>query len=59
MAVIVTMADARPSEEEMIEHCRALIAGYKIPRRFEFVDAMPKSAMGKILKADLRRAYGG
>lgn len=59
MAVVVTAPDARPAAEEMVEHCRPLIAGYKIPRRFEFVAAMPKSAMGKILKADLRRTYGG
>ena len=39
----------------LIAHCRRLIGGYKVPRQFRFIEAMPKSAMGKILKSDLRR----
>jgi len=42
----------------LIAHCRQLIGGYKVPRQFRFIEAMPKSAMGKILKADLRQRYG-
>ena len=41
----------------LVAHCRERIGGYKVPRRYRFVDALPKSAMGKILKADLRRRY--
>lgn len=44
-------------EDALIEHCRRFIGGYKVPRRFRFVDALPKSAMGKTLKAELRRLY--
>ena len=44
-------------EDALIEHCRRFIGGYKVPRRFRFVDALPKSAMGKPLKAELRRRY--
>jgi long-chain acyl-CoA synthetase len=58
-AVIVTAGGATPGEDEIIAHCRGKIGGYKIPRRMAFVDQLPKSALGKILKADLRRAYGG
>jgi long-chain acyl-CoA synthetase len=58
-AVIVPRPGAAPDEHAIIEHCRQYIAGYKIPRRMAFVDAMPKSAMGKILKAELRAAHGG
>ena len=58
-AAIVPAPGAKPSVEEIIEHCRPLIAGYKIPRRIDFVEAMPKSALGKILKAELRKMYGG
>ncbi len=57
-AVIVARPGAVPDEDAIIEHCRAHIAGYKIPRRMAFVEAMPKSAMGKILKAELRAVYG-
>ncbi|MCC6201701.1 MAG: AMP-binding protein [Gammaproteobacteria bacterium] len=47
-----------PSEQELIDHCRQHIGGYKIPRRMAFVEALPKSAMGKILKNELRQTYG-
>jgi long-chain acyl-CoA synthetase len=57
-AVIVPADGATPSEEEIIAHCRGKIGGYKIPRHMAFVDQLPKSALGKILKAELRRIYG-
>jgi len=57
-AVIVKAPGADPTEDDIIAHCRARIGGYKVPRRMAFVDAMPKSAMGKILKNELRRIYG-
>ena len=57
-AVIVPRPDSEPREQSIIDHCRQHIAGYKIPRRMAFVEAMPKSAMGKILKAELRKTYG-
>lgn len=40
--------------EALQAHCRAHIAGYKLPRSLEVVDAMPISPAGKILKRDLR-----
>ena len=58
-AVIVPAPGASLDVEGMIAHCRERIGGYKIPRRMAFVDEMPKSAMGKILKTELRRLYGG
>ena len=57
-AVIVPVPGASVSEDDIIDHCRERIGGYKIPRRMAFVDEMPKSAMGKILKTELRRIYG-
>ncbi len=53
-AAIVTAAGVTLSAEDIITHCRAHIGGYKIPRRILFVEALPKSAMGKILKETLR-----
>lgn len=58
-AVIVPAPGRTLREEEIIEHCRRYIGGYKIPRRMAFVEALPKSAMGKILKTELRKIYGG
>ena len=58
-AVIVLQPGAALSNDEVIEHCRSRIGGYKIPRKMAFVDALPKSAMGKILKTELRKQYAG
>ena len=57
VAAIVPISDTSLSADEIIAHCRSYIGGYKIPRRITFIDAMPKSAMGKILKNVLRRTY--
>lgn len=58
LAAVVPAPGAALSESDLIEHCRGRIGGYKIPRRFAFLDALPKSTMGKILKTELRRVYG-
>ncbi|CAN0406138.1 unnamed protein product, partial [Phaeothamnion confervicola] len=58
-AVIVAAPGIAVTQEEIIAHCRGRIGGYKIPRRVKFVDALPKSAMGKVLKQDLRRTTIG
>ena len=58
-AVVVPAPGATLTAESIIGHCRSRIGGYKIPRRIELVDALPKSAMGKTLKQDLRRRFGG
>ena len=41
--------------EALDEFCKARIGGYKRPRRYIFVEELPKSATGKILKAELRQ----
>ncbi len=56
-AAIVPVSDSDLTAEDLITHCRDLIGGYKIPRQFAFVEALPKSALGKVLKADLRNQY--
>jgi acyl-CoA synthetase (AMP-forming)/AMP-acid ligase II len=58
-ALVVLKPDAKLSEAELIEFCRAHLAHYKCPRSVEFVAALPKTATGKILKKDLRRKYQG
>jgi len=46
------------SEEELITHCRRLIAAFKCPRSVAFVTApLPLSGAGKILKRELRKPY--
>jgi acyl-CoA synthetase (AMP-forming)/AMP-acid ligase II len=43
--------------DDLIEFCRDRLAGYKVPRLFEFVDQLPRNASGKVLKKDLRAPY--
>jgi acyl-CoA synthetase (AMP-forming)/AMP-acid ligase II len=43
--------------EELIAHCRATLAGYKCPKRVEFVDELPRTATGKLQKFKLREPY--
>jgi acyl-CoA synthetase (AMP-forming)/AMP-acid ligase II len=42
------------SEAELIEHCRARLAAYKAPKAVRFVDEVPKSPVGKLLRRALR-----
>lgn len=57
-AVIVPVPGDTLGKDDIIAHCRGKIGGYKIPRRIAFVDDLPKSTMGKVLKSELRRTYG-
>jgi fatty-acyl-CoA synthase len=41
-------------EVELIEHCRGLLAGYKVPKSVRFVDEIPKSPVGKLLRRAVR-----
>jgi long-chain acyl-CoA synthetase len=53
-AFVVLQAGASAGADEVEAFCRERMAAYKIPRRIEFVDAVPKSPTGKILKRVLR-----
>ena len=58
-AVVVPRADAATvTEQALIDHCRGLIAGYKLPKSISFQpDPLPKSGPGKVLKRTLRAPY--
>ena len=43
--------------EELIAHCRTSLAGYKCPKRIEFVDELPRTATGKLQKFKLRQPF--
>ncbi|KUI25894.1 acyl-CoA synthetase [Mycobacterium sp. IS-1496] len=45
------------TEDDIIAHCRAHLAGYKTPKQVFFVDALPKNPSGKLLKRDLRQRF--
>lgn len=51
---IVLKENQTIEEEELTQYCRESLAPYKVPKLYEFIDALPKSAIGKILRKDLR-----
>jgi long-chain acyl-CoA synthetase len=53
-AFVVLRERATLTASELAEFCRRSLAAYKVPRRIEFVDSLPKNATGKILKRELR-----
>jgi fatty-acyl-CoA synthase len=57
-ALVVAKEGHKLSEEEIIEFCRGKLAKYKIPKSVVFLDALPRTAAGKVLKRDLRKEYG-
>jgi 2-aminobenzoate-CoA ligase len=57
-AFVALKPGVAPSEElkkELVEHCKGKIAVYKLPREIEFIDAMPRTAVGKLLRRILRQ----
>jgi long-chain acyl-CoA synthetase len=53
-AFVVARPDSAPSPEELIAFARERLAGYKLPRSVEFVDDLPRTPSGKVLKRKLR-----
>lgn len=53
-AVVVLRPGATLSEQEMMSHCRSLLAGFKVPRRLIITDTLPRTPSGKVLKRVLR-----
>jgi acyl-CoA synthetase (AMP-forming)/AMP-acid ligase II len=52
-AFVVTKPGMSVAESELVEHCRARLAGYKKPRSIRFVASLPRSHYGKVLRAQL------
>jgi len=53
-ALIIPAPGERPAGEDLIAFARASLAGYKLPRSIEFVDAFPRTPTGKVRKRELR-----
>ena len=56
-AVVVKKAGAEVTPGELIAWARERIAGYKLPKSVDFIDALPRNPTGKILKRELRKPY--
>jgi long-chain acyl-CoA synthetase len=56
-AIVVLKPGYKVSEEEIINYCRQSLAGFKIPKTVDYIDIIPRNAVGKMLKKDLRKPY--
>jgi acyl-CoA synthetase (AMP-forming)/AMP-acid ligase II len=57
-AFVVRRAGANVNEAELAEFCRSRLASFKRPEKIEFIDALPKNPLGKVLRKDLRASSG-
>ena len=53
-AFVSLLAGETATEQDLIEYCKANMAAYKYPRSVEFIDELPKTPTGKILRRELR-----
>ncbi|WP_223846309.1 long-chain-fatty-acid--CoA ligase FadD [Wenzhouxiangella sp. AB-CW3] len=56
--VVVVRKDDSLTVKELREYCRGELTGYKVPKYVEFVDELPKTNVGKILRRELRDQHG-
>ena len=56
-AIVVKKPGVAVTAKELIDYARERIAGYKVPRSVDFIDALPRNPSGKILKRELRKPY--
>ena len=51
---VVLGGEQKLTKEEIIDYCRQNLAAYKVPKQIEFMDELPKTNVGKILRRELR-----
>ncbi|AOY57133.1 MULTISPECIES: acyl-CoA synthetase [Desulfococcus] len=56
-AVVVPRKGKTITEEEIIQRCREHLAPFKVPKKIVFMEALPKTPTGKILKREMRKTY--
>jgi fatty-acyl-CoA synthase len=56
VAFVALRPDAVATAEELVAHCGAQLARFKVPKAITFVDALPRNPSGKVLKRELRQA---
>jgi fatty-acyl-CoA synthase len=57
VALVVLKPGAAASADDLIDHCKQNLAGFKVPKRVEIREQLPKGGTGKILKAELREPF--
>jgi len=58
-AIVVSKPDQKITKEELIEFCRGTLAKFKIPKSVEFINCLPRTPAGKVLRRELREKYWG
>ncbi len=56
-ALVVLKPGSHTTEAELLEFCRSKLSHYKCPRTIDFLDSLPKTGTGKLLKRELRKKY--
>jgi acyl-CoA synthetase (AMP-forming)/AMP-acid ligase II len=57
LALVVRRPGASLTADEVTAFCRERLANFKVPRRVEFVDALPRNLAGKVRKTELRKEW--
>ena len=58
-AVVVVESGASVTEDEIIEHARQALASYKKPDKVHFTDELPRNALGKVIRPEVKQKFGG
>jgi acyl-CoA synthetase (AMP-forming)/AMP-acid ligase II len=56
-AIVVIRQGVSLTKEQIIDYARTRLAGYKVPRSISFMQEIPRTGSGKILKRDLRKPF--
>jgi fatty-acyl-CoA synthase len=57
-ALVVLKPGSQAREHDLLEFCRSRLSHYKCPRSVEFLESLPKTGSGKVLKRELRQKHG-
>ncbi|MEA2375924.1 MAG: hypothetical protein QOD53_2387, partial [Thermoleophilaceae bacterium] len=57
LKAFVVAKGKKPSEDELKKYVKSNLAGFKVPREFEFIDELPRNATGKVLKKELKERH--
>jgi fatty-acyl-CoA synthase len=55
--IVVLKGGITATAEDLMAHCRSLIAGYKCPKSIDFIDVLPRNPSGKVLRRELRAPF--